>query len=184
MAPEELTLVMAHARQAGEDTAGFEALLERHQRLVLGLALRLLGDMEDAKDAAQEVLFRLHKYRGSLRSGEAVEPWLYRVTVNVCRDLRRKQRELPLEETLDPPDGSPGADFGIEMTARRELVRRALLMLPDRQREVVVLHDIEGLSTREVAAAQGSAEATVRSQLCTGRARLRDLCAAMLRKKS
>ena len=73
------------------DPAAFETLMRRHERLVLGIALRLLGHADDARDAAQEVFLRLFKYSASLDHTQPLTAWLARVTVNVCRDAIRQR---------------------------------------------------------------------------------------------
>src|SRR5690242_14629893 len=80
------------AAQAG-DRAAFERLMRQHERLVLTTALRLLGNREDARDAAQEVFLRLYRNLAKVESARNLAGWLYRVTVNVCHDQRRKRPE-------------------------------------------------------------------------------------------
>jgi RNA polymerase sigma-70 factor (ECF subfamily) len=165
------------------DTASFDELLLRHQRKVLMTALHLLGNMEDAKDAAQEVFYRLHKYADRRNEARELAPWLYRVTVNVCHDLRRKRPEMQLDDDYDAPAADAGLDEQMDLSAQREMMRQALKGLPEKERTAIVLRDIEGLSTVEVAEALGSTETTVRSQISTGRAKLRDICADLLARR-
>src|SRR5215471_8087995 len=84
-----LTSLIERAK-AGEPAA-FEQLIEHYQRKVLSIAWRMLGNREDARDAAQEVFLRVHKYLKSFRSDQDFGAWLYRIIVNVCRDHARKQ---------------------------------------------------------------------------------------------
>src|SRR6185503_5807281 len=161
--------VLVRRAKAG-DREAFEALLLRHERMVLRTALRLLGRMDLAQDAAQEVFLRLHKYIAGFDEERELAPWLYRVTVNACRDVRRRSghREVvPLDaagEALATDGDAAEIEAGVERDRRRRLVARALLALPEKERAALVLRDIEGLSTAEVAAVLGSSEATVRSQ--------------------
>src|SRR5947208_2770060 len=74
------------ARAKMGQTDAFEEILVRHQRQVLGTAVRLLGNIDDASDAAQEVFLRLHKYLHRFNEEKEFSPWLYRVTINVCRE--------------------------------------------------------------------------------------------------
>lgn len=176
VAVQELTFGMARGETAKTVAGGdFEELIRCHERRVLGTALRLLGNIEDARDAAQEVFLRLHKYRRSFDAERAPAPWLYRVTVNVCSDLRRKRRELPLDDSIDVPAPEAGAEAVMEREERQRLLEGALRKLPEKMRAAVVLRDIEGLTTREVAKILGSSETTVRSQISTARLRLRAL---------
>jgi RNA polymerase sigma-70 factor (ECF subfamily) len=150
-------------------TVTFESLLVRHQATVVRTAQRLLGHREDAEDAAQEVFLRLHKHWSSIRVEDGVSSWLYRTTLNVCFDALRKRKFEPEADQAVEPDQFRA----LEREERRALLSRALLKLPDKERAAVVLREIEGLETREVAAILGSSEETVRSQVSTGRARLK-----------
>ncbi len=89
---EARSLVMR--AQAGEISA-FEQLMVCHQRQVLCTAARILGRQEDAKDAAQEVFFRLYRYLPRIKP-ESLRAWLYRVTVNICHDMARRSERLPM----------------------------------------------------------------------------------------
>src|ERR1035441_10616988 len=88
------------AAKAG-DLAAFESLMRQHERLVLVTALRLLGKLEDAQDASQEVFLRLYRNLGKIGAVENVTGWLYRVTVNVCHDMTRKRPAPVAMEELD-----------------------------------------------------------------------------------
>jgi RNA polymerase sigma-70 factor (ECF subfamily) len=161
----ELTLPI---RVAADSQPNFEGLVAAHQQRVLRTAYRLLGRMEDAQDASQEVFLRLLKNLDRL-DGDAAG-WLYRVTVNVCNDqFRRRLLVVDGPERVDP---SPRADKVIEMDERKALLMAGLAQLAERERAAVVLRDIEGLSTREVAGILGVEEVTVRSQICGARMKL------------
>jgi len=164
-ADENLLLKLA---KTGDATA-FEGILIRHERLVYRTAFRLLGRMEDAQDAAQEAFLRLHKHLRRFDESRALVPWLYRITVNVCRDIearRRRNRTLPLDDAAAEPCLGVGID-------ERRVLERALARLPDKERAAIVLRDVEGLSTREVARVLGSSESTVRSQISSARLKIR-----------
>lgn len=161
-------------RARAGDADAFDRLLGRHERRVLRTAWRLLGDPEEARDVAQEVFLRLYRHLDRVDPRRPLAPWLYRVTVNVCHDLRqrRRRRPLPLEEVGDePPD--PGADPArrASLAEERRIVEEGLARLPEKERAALVLRDVEGLATAEVAAVLGSSETTVRSQI--SRARLK-----------
>jgi RNA polymerase sigma-70 factor, ECF subfamily len=152
------------------DAAGpnFEEIHAQHQQRVLRTAYRLLGRMEDAQDAAQEVFLRLLKNLGSVEGDPS--PWLYRVTVNVCNDHYR--RRLAVVEAPERPDPAPRVDRVLEMDERKALLMAGLKTLAERERNAVVLRDIEGLSTREVAGILGVEEVTVRTQIYGARLKL------------
>jgi len=165
--------------KAGEAAAGpepFESLMRRHERLVIGVALRLLGNMEDAKDASQEVFLRL--YRNLDRAGrlDNLAGWLYRVTVNVCHDANRRRGQggpVPVEDPAQVADTADDPQQSLTARERRTMLERGLRMLPEKERAALVLRDLEGLSTAEVAATLGSAEATVRSQIAKARIKMK-----------
>jgi RNA polymerase sigma-70 factor (ECF subfamily) len=146
-----------------------EKLVAEYRPMVLRTAYRLIGRMEDAQDAAQDVFLRLfrnlRKIEGNPRS------WLYRVTVNVCRDQHRRRRRVhELDANLADP--APGPEGTLALDQRKRLLMQGLQILPERERAAVVLRDIEGLSTAETAAILGVEEVTVRSQISAARVKL------------
>jgi len=119
VAAGELTLATFPGER--EERQGFEELVAAHQGLVLRTAYRLLGRMEDAQDAAQDVFLRLfrnlRKIEGNPRS------WLYRVTVNVCRDQHRRRRRVhELDANLADP--APGPEGTLALDQRKRLLMR------------------------------------------------------------
>lgn len=161
----------------GGDSTAFEQIILRYQTRVMTMAARLLGTRDDARDAAQEVFLRAFKYLHRLDLQKPLEPWLMRITVNVCRDVgRRRQRrrntfvEFEGPETIDQSD-DPYA--GLARKQERLILQRALDSLPEKERLAIVLRDVEGLSTAEVASILQSSETTVRSQVSRGRLRLK-----------
>jgi RNA polymerase sigma-70 factor (ECF subfamily) len=151
----------------------FEALVCAHQQMVQRTAYRLLGRIEDAQDAAQEVFLRL--FRNLDRIDADPKAWLYRVTVNVCNDHFRRRRlvvEMGAEAAELAPDPAPDALRVLTLEERKRLVTEGLATLAAREREAVVLRDIEGLSTAEVAGILGVEEVTVRSQIFSARVKL------------
>jgi len=168
---EELGRLVKQAK-AG-DMAAFEAILVRYQRQVLLTALRLLNrNLEDAKDAAQQVFLRLHRSLHQLDENRHFASWLYRITVNVCRDMLRARRPaLSLEEAGEVA-AAAGEDT-IQQNEQRRMIYAALATLPERERTAVVLRDLEGLTTSEVARIMGRSEVTVRSQISNARVKIR-----------
>jgi RNA polymerase sigma-70 factor (ECF subfamily) len=168
-------------RTVAGDSSAFEKIVMRYERRVLTLAIRLLGTVEDAQDAAQEIFLRAFKYIHRLDTGKPVEPWLVGITVNVCRDIGRKRtrRRMTFSETTDcesiPTDDSLNPQASFEGEQQRRMLRVALDRLPEKERMALILRDVEGLSTAEAAIVLGSSEGTVRSQISRGRLRLREL---------
>ena len=168
--------LLMQARQG--DPAAFETLLEQHKQRVFGVAWRLLGQAEDARDVCQEVFLRLYRSLHRIDPERPLAAWIYRVTVNVCRDhgRRRASRNLvPLEGSqAEHSPSSPADDPARRAVAREEqrIVAAGLAQLGSKERAALVLRDVEGLSTDEVAEILGSSPQTVRSQICHARLKL------------
>jgi RNA polymerase sigma-70 factor (ECF subfamily) len=162
------------------DSAAFGQIILRYERRVLTLSIRLLGTLDDAQDAAQEVFLRAFKYIHRLDLEKPLEPWLMQMTVNVCRDLGRKRQfrrntfpELSRADAV-PANNSCNPYSGLAEEQQRQMLWRALNELPEKERLAVILRDIEGLPTSEVAVVLGSSETTVRSQVSRARLRIKD----------
>jgi RNA polymerase sigma-70 factor (ECF subfamily) len=157
------------------DTAAFEAILSLYERRVLLTALRLLNrNLEDAKDAAQQVFLRLHRSLGQLDENRHFASWLYRITVNVCPDMLRARMRRPVLSLEEAGGGLVAA--AAEDTVRNEqrrMIYEALATLPERERTAVVLRDLEGFTTSEAAGIMGCSEVTVRSQISNARVKIR-----------
>ena len=138
---------------------------------------------EDAQDAAQEVFLRAFKYLRGFDSSKPLEPWLVRMTVNVCRGAGRKRSRS--REVFVDGDGFQGEDPGknpyaqLRTEEQKRFLYEALEGLAEKERTAIVLRDIEGLTTAEVAEILGSAEATVRSQISVARLKMRKAIARM-----
>jgi RNA polymerase sigma-70 factor (ECF subfamily) len=158
--------------QAG-DPAGFETIARRYQDAVFRLALGLLGNRDDARDASQEVFLRALRQLPSFRFESRLSTWLYRVTLNVSREIRRRRnrerlkrhRWLLLVAPLLTGD-APGAEEGDRFS-------ELLAMLPPRQKEVVVLRIVQELTIAEAAEVLGVPEGTVKGNLFKAVAKLR-----------
>jgi RNA polymerase sigma-70 factor (ECF subfamily) len=178
--PDPVMAEMIRRARQGDEMA-FERLVQHHERAVLRTALRLLGRRDLAEDASQETFLRLHRFLHRFDISRDLTPWLYRVVVNVCRDLARRAcspRTVSLETLRSGEAAEMRVDADhIEQNAglawERRLVQAALATLPEKERAAIVLRDIEGLPTREVARILGSSEGTVRSQVCTARMKIR-----------
>jgi RNA polymerase sigma-70 factor (ECF subfamily) len=167
-----------HLAQSG-DVAAFEALLRIHEIRVARTARRLLSNRQDAQDAAQEVFLRLHRNQRHIDCAGNLSGWLYRVTVNVCRDMLRRRKNVDsLDDSRLIVESSAEADLVEEQ--QRRMVLEALGSLPEKERAALTLRDLEGLSTREVAGILGSSEATVRSQISAARLKIRKMLRSRL----
>ncbi|RZT81794.1 RNA polymerase ECF family sigma subunit [Micromonospora violae] len=172
----DLELLRAHV--AGDRDA-FAELFHRHRDRLWAVALRTLGDREEAADALQDALLSAHRAAGRFRGDSAVTTWLHRIVVNACLDRIRRRQAHP---TVPLPDGNRAEDGsgtgGLEPAAPAAdhdtvlVVREALAALPVEQRAALVLVDVEGYPVAEVARILGVAEGTVKSRCARGRARL------------
>ncbi|HEX7177651.1 MAG TPA: sigma-70 family RNA polymerase sigma factor [Pyrinomonadaceae bacterium] len=191
---DALSALVARARTG--DRAAFEQLMVCTQHKVAATAWRLLGNREDARDAAQETFLRAYKYLKSFKTGQDFHGWLYRITVNVCRDMMRARSASPAGsaareqrggefEAATPWSHAEGGDAerAALLAQQRTIVRRALAALPEKERTAVVLRDLEGLATEEVARLMNTRPATVRSQISTARVKLKVFCEQILREK-
>ncbi|ALG89377.1 MULTISPECIES: RNA polymerase sigma factor [Actibacterium] len=134
------------------DEAAARALTLRMTPRALGFAMRMLGDMAEAEDVAQEAMLRLWRVAPEWRQGEAkVTTWLFRVVANLCTDRLRKARGVALDSVPEPEDDAPGAEARLLAASRARALDEALLTLPERQRQAVVLRHIEGLANPEIA---------------------------------
>jgi RNA polymerase sigma-70 factor, ECF subfamily len=181
------------ARACAGDEIAFERIMLATEQRVVSIAWRMLGNRDDARDAAQDVYLRVYKYLARFRAGEDFRAWLYRITINVCHDFARKKGATGFGQ-LDQIDFVQesaaletwrGADP--ESLALHEqqlaLIRCALQSLPPKERAALVLRDLEGFSTEEVAQALGSRPVTVRSQVSSARAKIKTYCDKLSRKK-
>lgn len=172
------------------DSSAFEALVRLHQQAVFAVALRMLGDRDEAQDVAQDAFVRAYQGIPAFRGEAKLSTWLISITMNLCRNRRRwwaRRRKviaaslddpLPTEEgtlgqTLEDPAPSPAA-----LTERRErqrLLEASLQALDDAHRGVVVLRDLQGYSYEEIAGMLHCRVGTVKSRLSRARLHLRAL---------
>ncbi len=162
-------------RYLAGDVQAFGTLVERHERRVYNLALRMTGREEDAKDATQDAfLSALRKLKG-FRGEAAFTTWMHRVTVNACYDLLRKRQRAPLlheREDDGPPRPEPAAPDHAEAVELSIDVRHALLSVPEDFRAVLILCDVQDLAYEDAAAALEIPIGTVKSRLHRGRVAL------------
>ena len=145
---EEARLLRLYA--AGDNRAARQ-LAQSLLPPVLRYAQRMLGDAAEAEDVAQEAMMRLWRVAPEWRTGEAkVSTWVYRVTANLCVDRLRRKGAIGLRETDEPVDPSRSALDHVQDQSRVDALQAALLDLPARQRQAVVLRHIEGLSNPEI----------------------------------
>ncbi|MFD8948719.1 RNA polymerase sigma factor SigM [Streptomyces xanthophaeus] len=166
------------ARHAAGDPDAFGELVRRHRDRLWAVALRTLGDREEAADAVQDALVSAYRAAHTFRGESAVTTWLHRITVNACLDRARKaasRRTAPLDDTdrlerlLEPHESA-------EAPAERQDLHRELLAalstLPQEQRAALVLVDMQGYPVAEAARILNVPTGTVKSRCARGRAKL------------
>jgi RNA polymerase sigma factor (sigma-70 family) len=169
------TLLAAYG--AGDRRAA-RLLTERLAPRLLSVSARMLGDRAEAEDVVQEAMLRLWRAAPEWRAeGAKVSTWAYRVVSNLCIDRLRRARGVGLEAAAEPEDPAPGADERLQGAARARALEAALLELPPRQRQAVVLRHIEGLGNPEIAAVMDIGTEAVESLTARGKRALSRLLA-------
>ncbi|GAA6199256.1 RNA polymerase sigma factor [Aquicoccus sp. SU-CL01552] len=169
---------------ANGDERAARVLTARLGPKAFSVALRVLGNRAEAEDAAQEAMLRLWRMAPEWRPGEAqVSTWLYRVVMNLCLDRKRRGQRagaVPLDAVADPPDPGQSAPERMQDGARADALQAALMTLPERQRQAVVLRHIEELSNPEIAGIMEISVEAVESLTARGK---RSLAAALAGRK-
>ncbi len=179
-------LVLACQRR---EPQAFEELVKRHQRTVFALIYQLAPDWEDTTDLAQEVFIRVWRSINNLRNPASFRSWLTQIVTNLFYDeLRKRPRKLPtvsMDESLDSEDGeNPTRDIPDSSALPEEkvlnkevseVIRQAMLKLPEQFRTAIVLREVEGLSYEEIAVITQTEMGTVKSRIVRTRAKLQEL---------
>ena len=182
---DQSSLSLLIERAANGDKAAFEQVMINSEQRVMAMTWRMLGNEADARDASQEVFLRVYKYLGRFRRDQDFFAWLYGITVNVCRDFLKKRqnhtsRFVSFGEdagvAYEVADGHADAEQTLVQTQQQELIAKAMGTLPFKERASIVLRDVEGLSTDEVARIMKSSATTVRSQISSARKKIRIYC--------
>ena len=166
----------------------FEKLVTAYEKNVYNLALRMVGDPEDAADMTQETFIKAYRSLSSFRGDSKFSSWLYRIASNVCLDFLRSRSRHPQvslsssdedgRTAFELPDMSRNPEEQLMKKLSMEAVRRGLEQLPEQQRQILVLRELGGLSYAELARILGLEEGTVKSRIFRARKRL---CAILLR---
>jgi RNA polymerase sigma-70 factor (ECF subfamily) len=171
------------------DTDAFEALVAAYEKNVFNVALQMTGNREDAQDMTQEAFLKAYSSLSSFRGDSKFSSWLYRIVSNVCLDFKRRQGRRPSSSLtveddegeniqLDIADESQSPEALLERKMTREAVRAGLQQLPDEQRQILLLREIQGLSYEEIGEAMGLEAGTVKSRIFRAR---KKLCAFLLK---
>jgi RNA polymerase sigma-70 factor, ECF subfamily len=172
--------LVEHARRGDHDA--FALLVRRYEHKLHRVLTRLIRDPEDARDLAQETFWRVYVHLPRFDTGRRFGPWLFRVAVNLGLDwIRHRKRKMPLAAAIDRTplhDYStfeiPDADPHLQVELAQE-VQFILELMPVSYRTILVLRDLEGFSSSEVAAIIGRRESTVRWKLAIARDKFREI---------
>lgn len=172
------------------DVEAFEQLVEAYGKKVYNLALRMTGNHDDAADLAQEAFIRVFKSISGFKEQSSFSTWIYRITTNVCLDEIRKRKNkkvISLDEDIRMDDGEmkrqvvsedPLPDELAEREELRSIVNAAINSLPEDQRIVITLRDLQGLTYEEIARILDCPGGTVKSRINRARQALRNVLSA------
>ena len=172
------------------DSEAFYVLLKPYQRMLYASAISLLGNEADAEEVVQESVLKAYKNLSRFRGDCKFSTWLVQITINEGRMRLRKYREH-LYQSLDEPQTNEDGDYtphdfadwreipseALERAQVRKALQDALASLDQKYREVMILRDVNGMSTREAANLLGITEASVKTRLLRARLMMRDLLA-------
>lgn len=166
----------------GGDANAFEELVLKYEKTVYNLALRMVGDRDDAFDMTQEAFIKAYGSLSSFRGDSKFSVWIYRIATNVCLDfLRSKSRKQQVSLTvsdddedaqLDIPDPKAAPEQQLMQKMSMQSVEEGLKTLPDKQRQILVMRELGGMSYAEIGAALSLEEGTVKSRIFRARKRL------------
>jgi RNA polymerase sigma-70 factor (ECF subfamily) len=165
------------ALSQGGDLDSFNQLVLRWERPIYALAYRVIGREEDARDVAQETFLRAFRALKGFKGQAKFSSWLYRITLNLCRDWIRREKRTPIAQTPEGIDlielaGEETPTESIEeLVARRQLgraVSKAMALLPEDQRTAIILKEYHGLTFQEIAELLDCPLSTVKTRLYQG----------------
>ena len=164
------------------DVQAFEELMQSHESRIYAIALRMMGNREDAQDCAQEAMVRIYRAMGSFKGQSALATWIYRITMNTCLDelRRRKARKVTSLDSLvdngwSPTDtGDTPEEHGLRVEKQNAL-NQAIQSLPDDMRAAIILRDVKGYSYDEIASMLDANVGTIKSRISRGREKLREI---------
>jgi RNA polymerase sigma-70 factor (ECF subfamily) len=171
------------ARATAGDQDSFNQLVARWERPIYALAYRTLGREEEARDVVQEAFLRAYRGLKGFKGEAKFSSWLYRITLNLCRDWIRRERRAPIVQVPEGVDPVDLADAQVspsesveDLVSRREMsqaVARAMAELPEEQRVAIMLKEYHGLTFQEIADQLNCPLSTVKTRLYQGLSVLR-----------
>jgi RNA polymerase sigma-70 factor (ECF subfamily) len=161
----------------GDDLA-WEALVRRYQSRVFAVAYHYMQNKEEARDAAQEIFIRIYQRLDTFRGGEAFLPWMLRLARNICIDALRRQKSRPpaedvaIEEGAEIPVSVSTPEEMSDTKSRERLLHKALGMMSEQSREIILLKEIQGLKVEEISSLLSVPTGTVKSRCSRARIEL------------
>jgi RNA polymerase sigma-70 factor (ECF subfamily) len=177
-------LLAVKRAQAG-DLGAFEELVLKYEKRIYAIAYHMLSDREESQDATQEAFLKAFRALPSFEGNAKFSTWLHRIAANTCVDMLRKRKSinaLSLDSYTENEDGaydsfaipdSADIEADVENAEFRALVLKAVAMLPDAHRAIIVMRDFQDMEYAQIAAALGCPEGTVKSRISRARASLR-----------
>lgn len=161
------------------DKAALEEFTHLFQRKIFQYSYLMCGQRDDAEEVAQDTLLKVVQNFEQLREPEHIRSWVFHIAKNVCLGKRRKSifapsEEIPLDDSPDVADTAPPPDLQAMASESVDRLREAIAGLPDSYRAVLLLRDLEELSTRETAQVLGVSEELVKTRLHRARTALRE----------
>jgi RNA polymerase sigma-70 factor (ECF subfamily) len=163
-------------RCQSNDLSEFEEIVREYQDRIYNLCRYMVGDPQDAQDAAQDAFLKAYRGMKSFKPEASLYTWLYRIAVNTCLDYKRKTSRTPLTNECIPedrPSDDPSPETDCETKEIGEAVQSALQKLPKKLRPAIVLREIDGLSYEEIAEVLNTSVGTVKSRISRAREELR-----------
>lgn len=169
------------------DVEAFEKLIDSYQKKVFNIALRMLGNYDDAGDAAQEVFLRAYKSIKGFKEQSLFSTWIYTITKNVCLDELRKRKGRKLvyideeikvqdnEVKMQIEDDTPTPDIEAEKNEIKQVIEESMKLLSEEHRMIIILRDMQGFSYEDISTILNCPEGTVKSRINRARQALKKI---------
>lgn len=168
-------------RAQNGDTESFALLVEKYKDIIFGVCFSLLKNYHDANDAAQETFIKVYKSIKRFKFDSSFQTYITRIAINTCKDEFRKQSKNNAaisidddENSVEIKDASDTPEAAFEKKERREKVRQAILELPEKYREIIILRDLNGASYEEISKILKISQGTVKSRINRARLSLKE----------
>ncbi|MBD3181133.1 sigma-70 family RNA polymerase sigma factor [Candidatus Poribacteria bacterium] len=160
------------------DMSAFESIFRKHQNRVYNVTYRMMGNQDDAMDMTQDIFVKAYQKIGKFNFKSSFSTWIYRIAVNHCIDeLRKRKRNgqsVPLEEAITKADETTPEKQAV-LNDRQQNVWKAINSLKDKDRSIIILRDIEGLSYKEISKVMKCSMGRVKSRIHEARQKLKKI---------